>query len=661
MFQMPRKYKRKTSKKYTIEDLKAAVREIKEKKISFRKAEEKYSVPRSTLLDQMKKQDSDITEPKRGNKPVFNNSQEEELVKLIVNACRNFYGITIPSLRKIAYEFASANGLKNNFDKKVGMAGMDWYYGFMARHPYIALRKPEATSLSRISAFNAEEVELFFDNLCLLMSKHKFKTNDIYNVDETGISTVQRNSRILAIRGLKQVGKCTSGERGTLTTVVNACSAAGYYIPPFFIFKRKRMNPLLMKQSNNNMIASVSDSGWISEKLFVDWLHHFKSFARPSLDNPILLILDNHESHISLAAYNICKKNNIHVLTLPPHTSHRMQPLDLTFHGPLKTAYNKECESYMTNNPGAKITTFDVVGLYTKAFNRTTTLEKAISGFKAAGICPMDKEKFKATFESFGDISITQQNQNSPRALTTNADESRNESRNSISNREPLEQYNISLPIDEPQGTLESIVELFDVVGQNFEHNDISMNEVVSEIDQAVHQNIVEENEQNTNHCDNTQAVHSIQRSETQIGPLTNIVNIPTMLTFGNKNKRVTKKKHSIILTSTPEKQELVKKQQKKIEKKTMFEKNNSNTENKRSKTETQKNKRNVNKGVKNLKEFREVEKEEEYFCLFCSEKYFSPPAEDWIMCIMCQKWAHENCTGGSTSTGYICDLCSYK
>ncbi|CAH0723209.1 unnamed protein product, partial [Brenthis ino] len=261
------------------------------------------------------------------------------------------------------------------------MAGIDWYYNFMARHPNISLRRPEATSINRITAFNQEEIDIFFENLKTLMVKYQFKSNSIYNVDETGISTVQRNSRILAPKGLRQVGKCTSAERGSLTTVINCFNAGGTYIPPFFIFKRKRMNALLMKDSNSNMVACVSDSGWITESIFVDWLQHFKAFAKPSADEPILLILDNHESHISLRAHEFCRKNFIHVLTLPPHTSHKMQPLDLTFHGPLKTAYNRECESFMVNHPGTKITAYDVVGLYTKAFNRTTSIDKAMNGF----------------------------------------------------------------------------------------------------------------------------------------------------------------------------------------------------------------------------------------------------------------------------------------
>ncbi|EZA47929.1 hypothetical protein X777_14500 [Ooceraea biroi] len=146
------------------------------------------------------------------------------------------------------------------------------------------------------------------------------------------------------------------------------------------------------------MIASVSDSGWITEALFVDWLHHFKNFVKPSNDSPVLLILDNHESHISLEAYNYCRKNDIHLLTLPPHTSHRMQPLDLTFYSPLKNAYNKECESYMMNHPGQAITAFEIVGLFTKAFNRTANIEKAANDFKAAGIYPFNSGKFDELF-----------------------------------------------------------------------------------------------------------------------------------------------------------------------------------------------------------------------------------------------------------------------
>jgi len=153
-------------------------------------------------------------EPKQGAKPVFNTSQEKELENYILECSRVFYGLTIPQIRKIAYDFAAVNNIKNNFNKENKMVGMDWYYSFMNKHPNISLiiSRPEATSLNRVTAFNKEETKKFFSNLQELMLKHKFRPISIYNVDETGISNVQRNSKILALKRQKQVRKCTSAE-----------------------------------------------------------------------------------------------------------------------------------------------------------------------------------------------------------------------------------------------------------------------------------------------------------------------------------------------------------------------------------------------------------------------------------------------------------------
>lgn len=137
---MPRKYIRKKEQSYTIESLQKAVQEIKDQKITFRQAEKKYGIPRATLFDQVKK-GSVSTIPKRGKKSVFNEIQENELADFILKSCKAFFGITIPTLRKIAFDFATANNIKHNFNKETGMAGMDWYYNFLARHPNISLRK----------------------------------------------------------------------------------------------------------------------------------------------------------------------------------------------------------------------------------------------------------------------------------------------------------------------------------------------------------------------------------------------------------------------------------------------------------------------------------------------------------------------------------------
>lgn len=72
------------------------------------------------------------------------------------------------------------------------------------------------------------------------------------------------------------------------------------------------MNAQLFCGGNSDMIAAVSDSGWINETLFVDWLHHYISYATPSVKKQILPVLDN--QRVSLACYLLWPEFNNTVL-----------------------------------------------------------------------------------------------------------------------------------------------------------------------------------------------------------------------------------------------------------------------------------------------------------------------------------------------------------
>lgn len=64
-------------------------------------------------------------------------------------------------------------------------------------------------------------------------------------MDESGLTTVQKTSKIFALKGKKQVGTNTSGERGVDSTVVACMISGGTYIPPAIIFPRKKFNATL--------------------------------------------------------------------------------------------------------------------------------------------------------------------------------------------------------------------------------------------------------------------------------------------------------------------------------------------------------------------------------------------------------------------------------
>ena len=114
------------------------------------------------------------------------------------------------------------------------------------------------------------------------MERYDFDATRIFNVDEAGISTVHKPPKVIAKKGARQVGATTSGERGVNTTVVCCCNAAGTYIPPMILFKRKRMVEILAEGAPPCSLVVCNESGWMDKELFTRWLQHFVSWTKPT-------------------------------------------------------------------------------------------------------------------------------------------------------------------------------------------------------------------------------------------------------------------------------------------------------------------------------------------------------------------------------------------
>ena len=107
-------------------------------------------------------------------------------------------------------------------------------------------------------------------------------------------------------------------------------------------------------------MALAHKSGWMTSDNFVKMLQFFVNFTRCSNDRKVHLILDNQQSHISIEAITFAKENGIVLLTIPPHTSNKLQPLDLTVFGPFKTFVSQGINDWMISNPGKTISIYDL-------------------------------------------------------------------------------------------------------------------------------------------------------------------------------------------------------------------------------------------------------------------------------------------------------------
>lgn len=240
---MPRSKDNKKRPQPCSKDINYAVMDIIKNKLSLRHAADKYGISKTALARHVAQFNNSEAEtysyiPHYDTKKVFTEEQESSLVDYVKQCAFLHYGLTLFNLRKLAYQFAKENKIKHPSkwdDEQLG--GEGWARWFRKRHSAeISLRKPEATSLSRATSFNKDNVACFFTNYATVLSRHSFDPAKIYNVDETGVSTVHNPPKILAPKGVKAVGGMTSGERGVNVTMIAAVNAIGNSVPPFLCF-----------------------------------------------------------------------------------------------------------------------------------------------------------------------------------------------------------------------------------------------------------------------------------------------------------------------------------------------------------------------------------------------------------------------------------------
>lgn len=188
--------------RWDSENLKIAIEKVIKKKMSLREAASRYGIPTTTLYDKLKL----IREGKEVElKPVlgrftktFSSEYENVLVSHVKDLADRCMPLTKKEFLKLAFDLAVHLKIPHRFNVQKEAAGKHFYYEFMKRHPDLSLRTAESTSLMRAVGFNRAQVNLYFINLKSLLDKYNFPPSNVYNCDETGVTTVQKHAKVMA-------------------------------------------------------------------------------------------------------------------------------------------------------------------------------------------------------------------------------------------------------------------------------------------------------------------------------------------------------------------------------------------------------------------------------------------------------------------------------
>ena len=145
---------------------------------------------------------------------------------------------------------------------------------------------------------------------------------------------------------------------------------------------------------------AMQPRAWMTSYLFSAWISHFiASIRRHSVISPEhrhLLILDGHNSHVTLEVARLAKNVGLDLITLPSHTSHALQPLDVSVFKPFKQ-YFREYRDYWTSRNRDQSATKEVLAQWVSlGLRKALSVCNISSGFRRTGIYPLNSQAVDA-------------------------------------------------------------------------------------------------------------------------------------------------------------------------------------------------------------------------------------------------------------------------
>jgi hypothetical protein len=181
-------------------------------------------------------------------------------------------------------------------------------------------------------------------------------------------------------------------------TAIECINTQGWSLPLVIIFEGKvHQSTWYTDDLPRDWVIAVSENGWTDDILGLTWLktvfqehtaHRIKGVYR-------LLILDGHGSYKTPEFDLFAKEHNIIILCMPPHSSHLLQPLDVSCFAPLKRSYGSVVEQYMRVGVN-HVDKVDFLRAYYTARIIAITASTIQSGFAATGIVPYDPDRVLA-------------------------------------------------------------------------------------------------------------------------------------------------------------------------------------------------------------------------------------------------------------------------
>ena len=275
---------------------------------------------------------------------------------------------------------------------KPPLVGKHWVSNWVKRNEELFRVKQKPRELSRMTQ-DRRTIGAFFKKLAAIIKQYGIQWEDIWNVDESGFRVGAGRLQCVITMILDRAAHLASETCRDSVTCIEAVSAAGQHIAPMVIVSGALHSPAWVKNDlPDDTLLAVSPNGYTDDILALKWIQHFADrTAKMTKGTHRLLVFDGHGSHCTQQFLKICETNKIIPFSLPPHSSHLLQPLDVSVFQPYKHWHREQVDK-ATRTGCTNFNKIEFLAALNTIRKRTLTPNVIKNGFRLTGIWPLNPD-----------------------------------------------------------------------------------------------------------------------------------------------------------------------------------------------------------------------------------------------------------------------------
>jgi hypothetical protein len=276
-------------------------------------------------------------------------------------------------------DFDKLTSYLNSDDVGVELPTHNWFYAFAERHgTRFKYKTLNTKTAARYDSEDPITIKKWFDEVYkpALIKYNITSADQIMAMDEVGfIDNSELHGSAKYLCAIEDDKRIEVRQPNYHYSVLHICTAAGLSMPPITVFQGERCRTEMLQGAPSGTKYQFQSNGYFINEFMPDVIRHIAEHARPIEEQKTeivtddrvwrdprgnrhsetkefvvfdrLLICDNSTVHMNEEAFILAEQLKIHIIFLPPNSTHIMQVSDLSVFALLKRKWYQTLTNWM--------------------------------------------------------------------------------------------------------------------------------------------------------------------------------------------------------------------------------------------------------------------------------------------------------------------------